>query len=252
MQKISSILITYNEESNIKDCLESIIWTDEIIIVDSKSTDKTVEIAAKYTDKIIITDDLPYYKKKNLGIENATHDWILSIDADERVNETLKNEIIEVLNSTESKFNAYYINRKSFFIKKFIKHCGWYPDYVLRLFRKSYNAHFSEGLVHEKIITEGQIGKFNSELIHYTDRNFEHYIEKLNRYTSYSAEELAKKGKRIGIIDIIFRPAFTFIKMYFLKLGFMDGFTGFELCILSSFHVFVKYSKLHFLINKRI
>ena len=164
MPKISSIVITYNEESNIKECLEGLKWTDEIIIVDSKSTDKTVEIASNYTKNIISTDNLPYYQKKNIGIESAKNDWILSIDADERVSIELQKEITDVLDTGSEGYDAFYINRKSFFINKFIKHCGWYPDYVLRLFRKSSNASFSEELVHEKIIINGNTGKLKNNL----------------------------------------------------------------------------------------
>jgi glycosyltransferase involved in cell wall biosynthesis len=193
---------------------------------------------------------LPYYAKKNLAIEKASGEWILSIDADERVTDKLKNEIIRTLNESDKRFDAYELKRKSFFISKFINHCGWYPDYVTRLFKKSSGAKFSENLVHEKLILEGNTGRINSDLLHYTNRDFEHYLKKLNIYTTYSANELYSTGKKAGLFDIFFRPAFTFIKMYFLKLGLLDGFMGFILCFLSSIHVFVKYSKLYWL-NKK-
>jgi len=250
MAKISAIIITFNEENNIGDCLNSVKWADEIIIMDSKSSDKTAEIAYSFTKNIFFTDNLPYYAKKNMAIEKASGEWILSIDADERVTDELKNEIISVINDPGLRFEAFDLKRKSFFISKFIRHCGWYPDYVTRLFKKSSGAKFSEKPVHEKLTPEGKIGKLNSDLLHYTNRDFEHYLKKLNIYTTYSANELYSAGKKAGIFDIFFRPAFTFIKMYFLKLGILDGFIGFILCFLSSIHVFVKYSKLYWLNSK--
>jgi glycosyltransferase involved in cell wall biosynthesis len=252
MAKISAIIITFNEENNIQDCLKSLDWADEIIIVDSRSTDKTVEIASKFTKQIFFTENLPYFAKKNIAIEKASCEWVLSVDADERVTDELKNEIQKEINASGNLFEAYTVNRKSFFISKFINHCGWYPDYVTRLFKKSSGAKFSENLVHEKLVLKGRIGKIESDLLHYTNRNFEHYLKKLNIYTTYSAHELYAAGKKARIVDIIFRPAFTFIKMYFLKLGILDGFIGFVLCFLSSIHVFVKYSKLYILEKKII
>ena len=242
MGKISAIVITYNEQQNIDECLQSLSWADEIIVIDSYSTDNTINIAKKYTGKIIEVDNSSFGHKKNIGIEQSTGEWILWIDADERITETLKNEIIAVINK-ENSFDAYYINRKSFFINKFINHSGWFPDYTLRLFKKSINLKFNDAEVHEKIEYNGKPGKLKNLILHYTDYDFEHYISKLNSYTTHSAIELAKKNKKSGIADLIFRPVFTFLKMYFVKLGFLDGYTGLILCILSSYHVFFKYAK---------
>ncbi len=194
MVRINAIVITYNEAANIKECLESLNWCDEIIVVDSGSNDNTCEIAMEYTNNITISGNKPYGEKRNIGIERATADWIIWLDADERISPNLKNEIISLINSTDEELDAYYINRKSFFINKFIKHCGWYPDYTLRLFKKSTNIRFNDALVHEKAVYSGSIGKLKNDILHYTDRNFEHYIDKLNNYTSLSAEELSKKG----------------------------------------------------------
>lgn len=250
MAKISSVVITYNEEDNIKDCLESLKWTDEIIVLDTASKDMTTAIAKKYTDKVIITENISYARKRNRGIDMASGDWILWIDADERVTADLKDEINSVINNPDA-YEAYLINRKSFFINKFIRHSGWYPDYTLRLFKKSAGIRFNEAAVHEKMVYPGKKSKLKSTLVHYTDRTFEHYISKLNNYTSLSAEELFDNNKKSSLIDIIFRPAFTFFKMYFLKLGFLDGYMGLVLCTLSGIHVFTKYSKLYFMHKRR-
>jgi len=169
------------------------------------------------------------------------------LDADEIITENLKTEILKILNSSQVKYDAYFIKRKSFFINKFINHCGWYPDYGLRLFKKSLKIRFDNSRVHEKAVFEGKTGKLNSEILHFTDLEFEHYVTKLNTYTTKSALDLFDKGKNSSVYDLIFRPVFTFIKMYFLKLGILDGYIGLVLCTLSGIHVFVKYSKLYYL-----
>lgn len=244
---ISSIVITYNEEKNIRQCLESLKWTDEIIVVDSCSSDKTVEIASEFTNKIIQADKGTYGEKKNTGINNASGGWILWIDADERITDELKNEILQITGNMETGVAAYLINRKSFFISKFLKHSGWYPDYTLRLFRKSAGITFDDSKVHEKPQYSGKTNKLRNEILHYTDMDFEHYIGKMNAYTSLSAEDMKSRQKSASIFDIVFRPAFAFFKMYFLKLGFLDGYIGLVLSSLSGIHVMAKYSKLYFL-----
>lgn len=249
MAKISAIVITYNEEANITECLRSLSWCDELIIVDSGSTDNTVKLAGEYTQNIMITENIPYGQKRNIGIDKATGDWIFWLDADERATDELKNEITGIISESSPSTEAYLVNRKSFFINKFIKHCGWYPDYTLRLFKRSTGIKFNTSLVHEKAVYDGNTGRLKSEILHYTDRDFEHYINKLNKYTSLSAEELKAKGRKAGFFDIIFRPVFTFFKMYFLKLGVLDGYMGLVLSTLSSIHVMTKYSKLY-LMNK--
>jgi glycosyltransferase involved in cell wall biosynthesis len=251
MHKLSVIIITYNEEANITDCIESVKWADEIIVIDSNSNDRTAELAKNYTNKIFLVSDSSYAQSKNFGLNKACNDWILSLDADERVTEELKIEICTAVNNKED-ISAFYLNRKSFFINKFIKHCGWYPDYILRLFKKSAGIRFNESKVHEKAEYNGKTGKLKSNLLHYTDLTFEHYWNKMNKYTSISAEELFAKKRKASFFDIIFRPAFTFFKMYFLKLGILDGYTGLVLCTLSGVHVFTKYTKLYYLnLNNR-
>ncbi|MCI0450628.1 MAG: glycosyltransferase family 2 protein [Chlorobi bacterium] len=247
---ISVIVITYNEEENIRECLDSLKWCDEIIVVDSNSKDKTLEIAKEFTNNIITADSLSFGEKRNIGIEKSTGEWILWLDADERVTDELKNEILELIKHPPDTYKAFYINRRSFFINKFIKHCGWYPDYKLRLFKKRAGIKFDTAKVHEKLIYNGNTSRLKTEIIHLTDKTFEHYINKLNAYTTLSAEELYKTDKRSSFFALIFRPVFAFFKMYFLKLGILDGYMGLVLCSLSSIHVMVKYSKLFYL-NKK-
>jgi len=247
MPSISAIVITLNEEKNIRECLESLNWCDELIVVDSSSTDRTVEIAQGFNAKVQIVDNQTYGEKRNTGIDMASGEWILWIDADERITPELQKEITELIAADKQPYEAYLINRKSFFINKFIKHCGWYPDFTLRLFRRSTGIRFNTLLVHESAVFSGDKGRLKNDILHYTDRDYEHYISKLNSYTTLSARQLFEKGRKAGFFDIIFRPAFTFFKMYFLKLGILDGFMGLVLCALSSVHVSVKYSKLYLL-----
>lgn len=245
MPKISAIIITYNEEKNIRRCLSGIDWVDEIVVVDSQSTDDTKKIASLFTSRIFDIKWEGFGKAKDYAKEKASCPWILSVDADEVVTEDLKEEIQRITQSEDS-LNGYYIPRKSNFLGKWIKHGGWYPDYVLRLFKKD-KAEFSHSLVHEKIELNEEIGYLKSPLLHYTDPSFDHYLEKLNRYTSLSAEQLSREGKKAGVLDLIFRPFSTFFKTYFMKRGFLDGGVGFILAVSSAFHVFSKYVKLwHF------
>ena len=242
MPKISAIIITCNEEKNIGRCLSSMDWVDEIVVVDSQSTDDTKKIASEFTQKVFDIKWEGFGKAKDHAKDKASHPWILSVDADEVVTEDLKEEIQNITKSEDS-LNGYYVPRKSNFLGKWIKHGGWYPDYVLRLFKKD-KAKFNHSMVHEKVEVNGRTGYLRNDLLHYTDPNFDHYLEKLNKYTSLGAEELFRKGKKAKLFDVIFRPLAVFFKMYFVKKGFLDGVSGFILAVCSAFHVFSKYVKL--------
>ncbi|MGB2698388.1 MAG: glycosyltransferase family 2 protein [Candidatus Zixiibacteriota bacterium] len=242
MSKISAIVIVYNEEKNIRRCLESLTWADEIVVVDSYSQDRTKEIASSFTDKIFDVKWEGFGKKKEFAREKASCDWILSIDADEVVSDKLKREIKAIIETNEAP-GGYYIPRLSNFLGKWIRHGGWYPDYVLRLFKKS-QARFDLSLVHEKLILDGKAGFLKNELLHYTDPDIHHYLLKLDKYTTLGAERLFQESKGTSIFDLILRPPAIFLKMFILKFGFLDGWHGCLLAGLSSFHVFVKYAKL--------
>jgi glycosyltransferase involved in cell wall biosynthesis len=242
MLKISAIVITYNEEKNIRRCLSSIDWVDEIVVVDSGSKDNTKRIASEFTERIFDIKWEGFGKAKDFAKKKASHQWILSVDADEVITQNLKDEIQKITKSEDS-LDGYYIPRRSNFLGKWIKHGGWYPDYVLRLFKRD-KAEFSHSMVHEKVEVTGKTGYLRNDLLHYTDPNFDHYLEKLNRYTSLGAEELFRKGRSAKLFDVIFRPWAVFFKMFFVKKGFLDGLSGFILAVSSAFHVFSKYVKL--------
>lgn len=241
MSKISAIIITYNEEKNIKRCLSNIDWVDEIVVADSGSTDDTKKIASEFTPRIFDIKWEGFGKAKNFAKDKASYPWIISVDADEVVTEDLRKKI-QTITESEDSLDGYYIPRKSNFLGKWIKG-GWHPDYVLRLFKKD-KAKFSDSKVHEKVELNGKIGYLKNPLLHYTDPNFDHYLEKLNRYTSLGAEQLFKEGKKAKVLDLIFRPSATFFKMYLMKRGFLDGGYGFILAVSSAFQVFSKYVKL--------
>lgn len=243
MSKLSVITLALNEEHNIVDCLESVQWADEIIVVDSGSTDKTVELAKRFTSKVLIVEWKGYGATKNVALQQTTGEWILWLDADERVPMELAAEIQTVIREDNPMYAGYDVARRAYFLGKWIRHCGWYPGRVTRVFRKS-KSRFTENNVHEQIIVEGNIGELQNDLLHYTDPDLQHYFHKFNRYTSLAADDLTKAGKKFSLYDLLVRPSFLFFKMYILKRGFLDGMRGFILCVVSSAYVFTKYAKL--------
>lgn len=245
IDKISSIIIAKNEESNIKRCIESQLnCVDEIVLlVDESSTDRTFEVASSY-DSVVCkkTQWKGFAETKKEAIALTSYNWVFWIDADEEITQELSEELVR-MKGRESNFSAYKVARRAFFINKWIKHSGWYPDYVTRFFNKIY-AGFDDSKVHEGLLVDGSVGTLKNDLNHYTDPSISHYFEKFNRYTSLAAEDLNSKGRIANISDILLRPFFKFTKMYFLQAGFLDGLHGFVLAIFSSAYVFTKYCKL--------
>lgn len=245
IEKISSIIIAKNEEKNIKRCIESQLkCVDEIIVlVDSSSTDKTFEVASSF-DEVVCqkTEWKGFAETKKEALALTSNQWVLWIDADEELTPELCSELNE-LKSTTTKNAAFKFARRAFFLGKWIRHSGWYPGYVTRLFNKIHCS-FDSSEVHEGLIVDGEVGTLENDLNHYTDPSIEHYFEKYNRYTSLAAFELKKRNRIFTFADILLRPLFQFIKMYIFKLGFLDGLRGFMLAVFSSSYVFTKYCKL--------
>jgi (heptosyl)LPS beta-1,4-glucosyltransferase len=241
MPTLSVIIITKNEANNIRRALDSVKFADEIIINDSGSTDGTVEIASEYGCRIIRSEFKGFGQAKQTALDAAKSDWVLSLDADEEVDQSLATAIAQALKNTE--FSGFYLNRKSHFLGRWMLHSGWYPDYLPRLFRRG-RGRFTSDSVHERIEIEGTVGKLEGHLLHYTDPDVEHYLQKLSRYTTLSAETLHGRGRRFKAFDVVFKPPATFVKMYVLKSGFRDGIQGLLLALFSSFHVLCKYAKL--------
>ncbi len=241
MEKVSVTIIALNEEKNIRDCLESVKWADEIIVSDSGSTDSTVEICREYGARVSSDEWLGFGRQKNLCGDRARNLWVFNIDADERVTAELKAEIAEVIKSGDKA--AYYVPRKNYFGERWIRRCGWYPDYTLRLYRKD-SGRFTDRAVHETVAVNGPKGYLENPLIHRTYRDVSDYLTRMERYSTLAAEEMFSSGRSAGFTDILLRPPLTFLKMYILKLGFLDGSAGVMLSTLYASYTLAKYAKL--------
>jgi glycosyltransferase involved in cell wall biosynthesis len=243
LSSLSVIVITKNEERNIRECLESVAWAGEIVVVDAGSADRTVEIAKTVTPKVYVDAWKGYGAARNEALTHCDKEWVLWLDADERVTPALAAEIKSAVASAGSDVAGYEVPRAAYFLGRWIKHCGWYPAYVVRLFRRG-AGRFTEDKVHEKLEVDGQIRRLKSDLLHFTDPNLFHYFEKFNRYTSLAAEELLAQRRKFRLSQLLLRPAWVFMRMYIVQRGIFDGLQGFILSLLSSFYVFVKYAKL--------
>ncbi|MEI8054875.1 MAG: glycosyltransferase family 2 protein [bacterium] len=242
MQTISTIVITKNEEQNIAACLESALWTDEIIVLDSGSNDNTLAICKKYTPKVkTYTTDWPGFgKQKNRALALATSTWILSIDADERVTPELKQEILQKLNNTN--YAAYKIPRLNYFLGKQVKYC-FNSDAPVRLIKKD-GGKFSDEIIHEKLIVNGETGKLKNKLQHFSFGNIEELINKINSYSTLGATKLHDTKKKTSYAKAFAHASWIFIKIYFLKLGLLDGWLGFIIAFSNFEGVFYRYVKL--------
>lgn len=246
--KISVALATYNEEGNIGSCLESICQlADEIVMIDGSSTDKTVKIAKKYGAKVIVTTNPPiFHINKQKAIDKCRGDWILQLDADERVSFELRNEILSIL---EPEFFAYYIPRKNYFLGHWLKKGGQYPDYVIRFFKRG-KAYLPCKSVHEQMEVDGKVGYLKGHLDHYTAPTFSCYLTNADRYTSLTAMKMMEQKLPIKLLTILnylwLKPLATFFSLYFRHKGFIDGWRGFVFALFSGLHfpwAFVKYWK---------
>lgn len=243
MDKLSVIIITKNEAANIRSCLESVAWADEIIVVDSGSTDTTVDICRELGAKVFVHDWEGFGAQKNRALDHATCPWVLSIDADERVTPELRAEIEEVLAAPRA--DGYRIPRLSSFCGRFMHHSGWRPDYVLRLFRRE-KGRFSDALVHESVQVQGQVKELHQDLLHYSYRDFDDVLHKLNSYSSAASLMLERRGKRGSLAQAIFHGAWAFFRTYVLRAGFLDGREGFMLAVMNAENSYYRYIKLWF------
>jgi glycosyltransferase involved in cell wall biosynthesis len=244
MPKLSVTIVTYNEGQNIRRTLESVKWVDEIVVVDSGSTDDTVPICEGYGVRVIQAGRIGVAKVKNLAIEKATGEWILSLDADEPIESALADEIRAIIVSPTS-LDGYRIPRRTYFLGKLIKHGGWYPDYNLRLFRKE-KGRFVERAVHESVKVQGSVGVTKHAIDHYAYPDIALFMAKMHSYSSLAVNVMQEKGVtsyQASSFNIVGRPVFTFIYKYFFRLGFLDGKHGLIINVLHSYYVFAKYAK---------
>lgn len=245
MEKISATIITLNEEQNIERALKSLDFVDEIVVVDSFSADRTVEICKKHGAKVIEHEFLGYGAQKNLAASHCQHQWIFGLDADEEVSPELKESIIGILKKNPNDTHPLYeINRLNYFCKKPIKHGGWFPDYYARLYQKS-KARWSEPHVHERLILNnpGQIGQLNGLLHHFSFPTIESQVRTNIKYAQKGAKDLLKrKSRRPYLVEVLTRPFWKFIECYIIKLGLLDGFEGLVIAINAAHSQFLKYT----------
>ncbi len=241
MKKLSVTIITKNEEGNIARCLSSVSFADEIVVLDSGSEDRTVEIAKGFTDRVVETDWPGHVKQKQRAVDMAAHDWVLAVDADEEVTPLLRESIQAALQTGDK--DAYELTRKVFYLGRWINHCGWYPEWRIRLFDRK-KGEWGGYDPHDKVETTGSVGKLVGDLHHYSYRDVNHHLTRINEYTSIMARQYFEKGRRAKFHDMLLRPPLNFLKKYFFQLGFFDGVAGFAICALASYYVFLKYLKL--------
>lgn len=239
---LTVIIPCFNEARNIKALLETVTWADEILIIDSFSTDETLEIAKEFPVKILQREYKYPAEQKNWAIPQATHDWILILDADERVTPELKTEIQTILSRTPDKV-GYWIGRRNFFMGKEVQYSGWQSDKVIRLIHKAH-CRYEDKLVHEEITTDGALGMLKHKMTHYTYRDITHFLEKVDRYAGWSAQDYQEKTGRVTLYHLLLKPLFRFIKHYFLKLGILDGKVGFVISSILAWSVFLRYVKM--------
>lgn len=246
--KISVTLRTFNEEDNIRECLESVSWADEIVVVDSLSTDNTVAIAREFTDRVISQKWLGHIGQSQFATDQTKNLWVLHMDADERVTPELRDEIL-VLDLEDSPYDAYEMPRRHFFMRQWINHSAWYPDYKIRLFRKD-RCKWGGYAPHDEVKVKGQKKKLRNDLIHYIYRDIAHFAATKNTYSSLTAADHFKNGKRARIIDFTLRPLYAFLYRYLIRLGIADGIAGFTISVMEAHAVFMKYIKLYEIQNK--
>lgn len=243
--KISALLITLNEEKNIDDVLDNLNFADEIIVVDSYSTDSTAEKVQQHPKATLIQRKFKNYTdQKGFAMEQASHDWILFLDADERVTSELKEEILQVVNSTEETASAYYFLRTFMFQDKVLRFSGWQTDKNYRLFKKS-KVHFAnDRIVHETLVVDGESKTLKNRLIHYSYSSYEDYKGKMLKYGRMKALDEFKKGKKGSWFHSVFRPSYKFFNHYILRLGIFDGKKGIIICYLNALGVHAKFQEL--------
>lgn len=245
--KLSVVLATHNEEANIARCLEAVKdIADEIIVVDGQSTDKTVPIAKKYKAQVIIRENpANFHINKNIAIGSARGEWILQLDADEVVSPDLAKEISQIV-SHRSSFNGYWMNRKNWFLTRFLTKGGQYPDPTLRLYKKGFGK-LPAADVHEQAAVTGPVGHLKYDLLHYADTSFSKYIERFNRYSSFIASQMQSRHQPLGVLPalnhLVIKPLITFLKIYLRHRGYVDGYPGFVFALFSGFIHPVAYIK---------
>jgi glycosyltransferase involved in cell wall biosynthesis len=241
--KLSVYVLAYNDEPNIRACLETVTWADEIIVVDSFSTDATEKISREFTDHVYQHEFQGFGRLRNEAVTHASHDWVFSLDTDERATPEIREEIRAVLRQGPEA-DAYFVPRENFFLGRKIRHGGWYPDYRQpQLFRKD-RLRYRDDIVHEGFELNGRIGYLKQHVLQYPFRDIDHYLAKMDRYSDLMAQRMIEQGRRFHPSQLVTHPCFTFFKMYLGRAGFLDGMPGLILSGLYAYYTFIKYAKL--------
>lgn len=244
MKQLAVLILTYNEEKNVTDCIKSVLFADEIVIVDSGSTDKTLQLAEKLGARVSVHPmDQGFAGQRNFALTQTDAEWVLFLDADERITPEAAQEIREVINQPAP--YAYEILRRNVIFGQPVNHGGHAPDYSLRLYPRS--AIHWEGVVHEQALVNLPVRCLKNHMLHYTYTSWEKYFFKFNQFTTLMAEKMYQQGKRANIADFIFRPWFAWLRFYILKSGWKDGKTGFFFAMFHAYYTFTKYVKLYYL-----
>jgi glycosyltransferase involved in cell wall biosynthesis len=242
--KVSAVVIAYNDEANIRGCLETLAWTAEIVVVDSHSTDATEKISREFTDRVYHHEFKGFGQLRNEAVGHASHDWVFSLDTDERATAELRDEIRQLLDGRPDA-DAYFVPRKNYFLGRWIRYGGWYPDYRQpQLFNKRRFRYREDDLVHEGFELEGRVGYLQGHVLQVPFRDLRQFLRKMSRYSTLMAEQMAHRGRRFRTHQLVTHPIFTFLKMYGLRQGFRDGMPGLILSLLYAYYSFVKYAKL--------
>ena len=241
MKKITAIIPTLNEEIHIEAAIKSVDFADEIIVIDSFSTDNTVALAENYNVKIIKRKFDDFSSQKNFAIAQAKHDWIYILDADERVTTEVRTEILSAIENPKD-YVGFYVRRSFYFCDKKVNYSGFQRDKVIRLFLKDFCKY--SGLVHEKIVANGKVSFFKHKIDHFSYRNYDHYISKMNHYAAIRAKELHAKGRTVNFYHVMIKPAARFFIHYIIRLGFLDGYTGLLVAKTQAYGVLTRYIKL--------
>jgi glycosyltransferase involved in cell wall biosynthesis len=245
---ITACIITYNEERNIRDCLRSVEWADEVVVVDSYSKDRTVEIAREFTDKVVRREWNGINDQRRFAQDQAGHEWVFNLDADERASAELAREIAS-LDLESRDIDGYLVPRRAFYLGRWIKHGGWYPDYKLRLYRKA-KGRFLDNDPHDTVELDGRTAKLRGEIEHYTYRDISDQLAQIQKFSTTRAEQFMHSGRKFSYLQLLFRPPWKFFNTYILRLGLLDGMAGFIISALSAYHVFVTWAKFWELTRK--
>jgi glycosyltransferase involved in cell wall biosynthesis len=242
MARLSVAVVALNEEERLRACLESVVWADELVVVDAGSSDKTVAIAREFTDRVLFRAWDGYGTQKNFALGQCHGDWLLSLDADERVSDPLRDEIQAILRNGGREV-GYYVPRRNLFQGRWLRNGGLYPDWQLRLFRRGRGA-FLERAVHESVRVDGPTARLRAPLVHESYRSIGDAVARLNRYSDLAASELALSGRGGSLLDLLGRPAWRFLSMYLGRAGFLDGWRGLILAGLHAHYVFLRAAKV--------